>query len=444
MRKKIVGFMVLLMMLLCLNVPVQADTNDNFSSEVRNSVAVIYSSFDTKEGIAAKDWGWGTGFFVGETDKNPEYLVTNHHVVKGYLEAGKGEYLDSYKIDDKTTVQGRAIIKVYFNSKDYVEAYVVDFDKSKDLALLRLDEPTDRRSALKICEPTESMVGDSVYAVGYPGLADNVFKQATSSWSEKDASVTGGTVSRLLTTSGTGVRLVQTDAVIRHGNSGGPLVNKNGAALGVCCSIVSSTSFQNAGVIETENVFYGVSMRELIPMLNLHDVPYELVKPTNIIVYICIAVIVVTVILAVIAVLLLKRKNKKPAPVKGKKNKKASAGAEIPVPPAPDPQTPVIRSLLPQHNGMCVSVRRRQVMIGRDTSTCAIAYADDTAGVSEKHCSVHWEEATGDFILTDLKSTYGTYLQTGQKLEAGVAYRLRPGDSFYLGESKNMLRVEME
>lgn len=443
MRKKIVNFMTMLMLLLCLNVPVQAKTDDNFSAEVRNSVAVVYSSFDTTAGVA-ESWGWGTGFFVGQTDQNPEYLVTNHHVIAQYLENGEGELVDK-KIDEKV-VQGRAIIKVFFDSNDYVEAYVVDSDRSKDLALLRLDEPTDMRRSLKICEPTDGMVGDPVYAVGYPGLAENVFTQATSRWSEKDASVTGGTISRLLTTSGTGVRLVQIDAVIRHGNSGGPLVDKTGAAIGVCCNIVSTSAFKDAGIVETENVSYGVRMQELLPMLKLHDVPYESVEPDsdNTIIYICIAIIAITVIFAVIAVLFLKRKNKKTAPVKEKKNKKGSAGKESPVSSAPNPKTPVIRSLLPQHNGMCVSVRRRQVMIGRDKSTCAIAYADDTAGVSEKHCSVHWDESAGDFILTDLKSTYGTYLKTGQKLEAGVAYRLRPGDSFYLGEKKNMLRVEME
>ena len=97
MRKKIVNFMTMLMLLLCLNVPVQAKTDDNFSAEVRNSVAVVYSSFDTTAGVA-ESWGWGTGFFVGRTDQNPEYLVTNHHVIAQYLENGEGELVDK-KID---------------------------------------------------------------------------------------------------------------------------------------------------------------------------------------------------------------------------------------------------------------------------------------------------------------------------------------------------------
>ena len=70
------------------------------------------------------------------------------------------------------------------------------------------------------------MVGSTIYAVGYPGLAENVFADATTTWGPSDVSVTSGSISRLLTTSGTGQMRLQIDCVIRHGNSGGPLVNE--------------------------------------------------------------------------------------------------------------------------------------------------------------------------------------------------------------------------
>ena len=54
-----------------------------------------------------------------------------------------------------------------------------------------------------------------------------------------------------------------------------------------------------------------------------------------------------------------------------------------------------------------------------------------------------WSEPTGEFLLTDLKSTYGTFLSGGQKLTPGVPCRLRPGDVFYLGDPENALRVEL-
>ena len=83
------------------------------------------------------------------------------------------------------------------------------------------------------------------------------------------------------------------------------------------------------------------------------------------------------------------------------------------------------------------------VLVGRDGSVCGIVFKEGTPGVSAWHCSVVWDGRTGEFLLTDLKSTYGTFLATGQKLTPGVACRLKAGDTFYLGEQSNALRVEL-
>ncbi|HIY16266.1 MAG TPA: FHA domain-containing protein, partial [Candidatus Intestinimonas stercorigallinarum] len=102
------------------------------------------------------------------------------------------------------------------------------------------------------------------------------------------------------------------------------------------------------------------------------------------------------------------------------------------------------RSLSAQHGGATVSVAGQQgVLVGRDGSVCSIVFKEGTPGVSARHCSVVWDGRTGEFLLTDLKSTYGTFLATGQKLTPGVACRLKAGDTFYLGEQSNALRVEL-
>ncbi len=46
--------------------------------------------------------------------------------------------------------------------------------------------------------------------------------------------------------------------------------------------------------------------------------------------------------------------------------------------------------------------------------------------------------------MTDLSSTYGTYLQNGQKLMPNTPYHIHSGDQFYLGERANMLQVNVE
>lgn len=106
-------------------------------------------------------------------------------------------------------------------------------------------------------------------------------------------------------------------------------------------------------------------------------------------------------------------------------------------------KTAVLYALSDQHNGMPFAVHQEPVFIGRDPNVCKITFKEGTAGVSSKHCSVAIDEASGDFLVTDMKSTYGTYLMNGQRLEPFVPYHLRSGDSFYVGDTRNSFRVEL-
>ena len=72
-----------------------------------------------------------------------------------------------------------------------------------------------------------------------------------------------------------------------------------------------------------------------------------------------------------------------------------------------------------------------------------MVYVEGTAGVSGRHCSVAYDGTAGEFIVTDLQSTYGTFLMNGQKLNANVPCRIKPGDGFYVGDRANAIRVEL-
>ncbi len=103
---------------------------------------------------------------------------------------------------------------------------------------------------------------------------------------------------------------------------------------------------------------------------------------------------------------------------------------------------PVVASFADQHRGMKVSVQNREVLIGRDREA-NIVYKDGTAGVSGRHCKLSYDQGLGKFVLTDLGSTYGTFLSDGRKLQPNVPQALKPGDSFYVGDKNNVLRVEL-
>ena len=141
--------------------------------------------------------------------------------------------------------------------------------------------------------------------------------------------------------------------------------------------------------------------------------------------------VVVVAIAAAAFVALCKKKDGAPTAKKGTANQSQAARRAF------------IRSMAAQHNGLALVTSSTPILIGRDPGSCKLVYAEGTAGVSGQHCSVSYDAATGEFILTDLRSTYGTFLASGQKLDANVPYRLKPGNGFYVGDRANAIRVEL-
>ena len=227
-----------------------------------------------------------------------------------------------------------------------------------------------------------------------------------------------------LTESGTGRRLIQTDTAMSGGNSGGPLIDGDGAVLGI-----------NTAVSDLDqNLFYAVSVGEVLPMLDRNNIAYSMYEggaSGNAMLYVGIAVAAVVVIAVIV---LLARKKKKPA--------------EAAPAPAEEKQasgSPVLRSLSPQHGGMVVQMHHQQpVQIGRDSATCRLVYQDGTPGVSSRHCQVYYDERDGVFVVTDLNSTYGTFLAGGQRIPPETPTKLSPKSSFYLGEVDNTVYVDLE
>lgn len=409
MKKRLTSLLLALLLGLAMTLPALAAFQSGTLDSVVPVITVIrYEGEDYYP-------GWGSAFFVGEKGEDPQYLVTNHHVIENFLSFGGG-------------TEGNRLL-VSYGGGEQEEAYVVAYDAEKDLALLRLASPTDKRKPLYLRKDNKDMAGADVYAVGYPGVSEEVINSVTA-FGRDDATVTSGTVSRLFLESGTGRRLVQMDATIHSGNSGGPLVDENGYLVGVN---VYSVEDGSGNAIESVN--YAIDVEELVPILLQNNVPHVIIDPEPAfpwtIVIIAAAAALVIIIIIIVA---LSASKKKPKPV---------PPTPDPVPPPPPPQAPSVRSMSRQHNGMQVPVDSQGVLIGRSMESCKIVFQSGTPGVSARHCSVAWDAASGEFILTDLRSTYGTFLSNGQKLTPGVPTRLRPGDTFYLGERDNALRVEL-
>ena len=223
--------------------------------KVYNAV-VIVSTYKDETYIAS-----GTGF-VYKKDGDKYYILTNHHVIDG---------------GNKVTIS--------FTDGKVVETKVVGSDQYADIAVLSI-ESKDELTVASLGKSEDSRVGDTSFAVGAP--LDSAY-----SWT-----VTRGILSgkdRLVEVSLNNSRnndyimkVIQTDAAINSGNSGGPLCNSNGEVIGITSLKLVSSGVEGMGfaipiedatskaeqIIKGENVEYpyiGIAMIDVNKYYNSYQ-----------------------------------------------------------------------------------------------------------------------------------------------------------------------------
>jgi S1-C subfamily serine protease len=187
--------------------------------------------FGNPFGAAQTQRALGSGFVLDKAG----HIVTNFHVVRG-----------------------ATAIQVSFSNNERFKAKLVGVDPSTDIAVLQVEVKARALKALPLGNSDGVRVGDQVIAIGNPfGL---------------DRSVTAGIVSAVQRRIEAPNRLsishvIQTDAALNHGNSGGPLLNAQGEVVGVNAQIETGGASQG-------NVGIGFA----IPINTVKDVVAELIK----------------------------------------------------------------------------------------------------------------------------------------------------------------------
>lgn len=141
---------------------------------------------------------------------------------------------DGYIITNNHVVEDASNILVFLNDGSKYKAKIVGIDKKTELALIKIDNERNF-PAVKFGDSNKARIGDWIIAIGNPyGLGGSV---SVGIISARSRSINGDYGSDLL----------QVDAAINKGNSGGPIFNTKGEVIGVSTSLFSPSG-NNVGI----------------------------------------------------------------------------------------------------------------------------------------------------------------------------------------------------
>lgn len=182
----------------------------------RANPAVVYIEVLVKQAETWIPFGSGSGFVI-DVDG---HIVTNNHVV---------EEADA--------------IQVTFSDGSVADAQILGQDPYSDLAVIKVELPSERLVPLELGDSSTLQVGQHVIAIGNPFGLEGTMTVGV-------VSAVGRTLTaQVLESAGkfSNPEIIQTDAAINPGNSGGPLLDIHGRVVGVNYSIRSTTG-ANAGI----------------------------------------------------------------------------------------------------------------------------------------------------------------------------------------------------
>ena len=174
------------------------------AADIYKKVAPAVVMISTKSIQSVNGWfqqeteGMGSGFIIN-TDG---YILTNYHVINGAKE-----------------------VTVTLSDGQEVTASVVNYDSDKDIAMIKLNGNVEVPGVVELGNSDALQPGEEVVAIGNP-----LSKELSSTLTKGIVSALNRSVE---TQSGVNTNLIQTDAAINSGNSGGPLINTKGEVIGI-------------------------------------------------------------------------------------------------------------------------------------------------------------------------------------------------------------------
>lgn len=200
-----------------------SNTSISVANKVLPSIVGISVKYNVNNvfGRSSSAEASGSGIIVS----NDGYILTNNHVVNS---SSSSSY---YQITEATSIK----VTLYGDETEY-DAKIVGSDSQTDLAVIKIEK--DNLTAAELGDSDSVQVGEFAMAIGNPlGLQSSISAGIISATNRKvDDSETGLTYN-----------LIQTDAAINSGNSGGALVNADGKVIGINTLKLSGTGIEGIG-----------------------------------------------------------------------------------------------------------------------------------------------------------------------------------------------------
>ena len=161
------------------------------------------------------------------------------------LSGGSGFIIspDGYILTNNHVVEGATKVEVHYNNGQVATAKIIGTDPPTDIALVKIDVG-DSLPTVKMGDSDTIRVGDWAVAIGNPFQFENTLTVGVISAKGRSLGLSETTTSF--------ENFIQTDAAINFGNSGGPLLNANGEAIGINTAIRAMA--QNLGFATPINV----------------------------------------------------------------------------------------------------------------------------------------------------------------------------------------------
>ena len=208
-------------------------------------------NYDTADGMAGEDI---------YKKVNPSVVSVISTTAEG-SGSGSGVIMskDGYIITNNHVVDGAQSVSVQLSDGTSLDAEIIGTDEQTDLAVIKVT-PTSDLTAAEFGDSDELEPGEYAYAIGSPGGVQFA------------NTITGGRISAInrdLTVNDRVMTLIQTDASINNGNSGGALINKYGQVVGITSAKLSGNAFGSATV---------EGMGFAIPINTAKDIVDELIQ----------------------------------------------------------------------------------------------------------------------------------------------------------------------